>query len=176
MLQLISLFVSNLHCHHKGGKHNVPHPNGLWKISDTVNKGCCFGWLARPFHGFSGGCSVHFVQLWDVSTDSSGCHTCRYHTGTLSAIADMLPRFAKPKYLPRRGVFLPNRHLLKASSSAPFTVAELNMTYNYLILTKKRKKKGFPGWSQPPSLLVISCIKDSSQSLSHFDGKLVRFR
>ena len=85
-------------------------------------------------------------------------HTGRCHTGTLSAIADMLPRFAKPKYLPGRGgfFFLPNRHRLKASSSAPFTVAELNMTHNYLILRKKGKekkttKKRIP-WVKPASI------------------------
>lgn len=42
---------SNLRCHHKGSKHNVLDPNGLQKISDRVNKGCCFGWLSTPFMG-----------------------------------------------------------------------------------------------------------------------------
>lgn len=51
ILELISLCVSNLQCHRKGSEHNVLHPNSLWKISDTVNKCCCFGWLAKPFMG-----------------------------------------------------------------------------------------------------------------------------
>lgn len=127
-------------------------------------------WLTgKAFHRFSGGCSVDFVQLWDMSTDSFGCLIGRYHRDTLSASQPYCWRSAKHKYLPWWRI-LPNGHLLKVFSSPPFTVVKLNMTYNCLIL-----EKNFPRQCQPLLLLVISHIKDSSLTHSLFNEKLVRF-
>lgn len=54
-------------------------------------------WLTgKAFHGFSGGCSVHFVQLWDMSTDSFGCHIGIGIMETLSATETYRRGFAKP--------------------------------------------------------------------------------